>query len=525
MRTGLTLFFIFFSIILHSQQVVDVKHYRFELELTDGSDAITGRALITVQFLLDASDIRLDLASMQEDKGMVVYRVQDEGRMQKAAHQNDKLLIFLDKPAKMNEVRTFDIQYMGTPKDGLIISKNKFGERTFFADNWPNRAHQWIPCVDVPSDKASFEFLVTAPLHYSVISNGIRKEETILPGQRKRTHWKEDIPLSTKIMVIGVARFAVKTYADSPRGIPVSAWTYPSDSTKGFYDYAIAPSILSFFTELIAPYPYKKLANVQSTTIFGGMENASAIFYDENAVTGTRKSEGTVAHEIIHQWFGDMATEKSFAHLWLSEGFANYLTDYYYEKKYGIETARERMREDRSKLIAFVKTNSRPVVDSTSDLMSLLNANSYQKGAWFLHMLRLETGDSIFRRIIREYYQAFRGRNAETRDFEAIAEKFSSMELTWFFDQWLYRPGLPLLDFTVKKDKGRQWLTIIQKQQHPYQFNLRIGQTNSSQPLNLHQLVPIRDRQTTIELPSGIKKIMIDPFVELLYEGKVEVGM
>ena len=183
------------------------------------------------------------------------------------------------------------------------------------------------------------------------------------------------------------------------------------------------------------------------------------------------------------------------------------------------------MREDRSKLIAFVKTNSRPVVDSTSDLMSLLNANSYQKGAWFLHMLRLETGDSIFRRIIREYYQAFRGRNAETRDFEAIAEKFSSMELTWFFDQWLYRPGLPLLDFTVKKDKGRQWLTIIQKQQHPYQFNLRIGQTNSSQPLNLHQLVPIRDRQTTIELPSGIKKIMIDPFVELLYEGKVEVGM
>src|SRR5207249_666261 len=130
---------------------------------------------------------------------------------------------------------------------------------------------------------------------------------------------------------------AVKTFDDSPKNIPVSAWVYPQDSAKGFYDYALATEILKFYANYIAPYPYKKLANVQSKTIFGGMENASAIFYAENSVNGERTSEDLLAHEIAHQWFGDMASETSFEHLWLSEGFATYFTDLYFEKKYGKE--------------------------------------------------------------------------------------------------------------------------------------------------------------------------------------------
>ena len=108
-----------------------------------------------------------------------------------------------------------------------------------------------------------------------------------------------------------MAKFAVKQYADSPSSVPVSGWVYPQDSTKGFYDFGIAPSILKFFSEYIAPFPFKKLGNVQSTTIFGGMENAGAIFYAENFIAGTRKFEDVIAHEIAHQWFGDMASEKS----------------------------------------------------------------------------------------------------------------------------------------------------------------------------------------------------------------------
>jgi aminopeptidase N len=408
---------------------------------------------------------------------------------------------------------------MGTPADGLIISKNKFGDRTFFADNWPNRAHQWIPCIDRPDDKASFEFYVTAPDHYQVISNGIRMEEKKLDQGRKLTHWKEDIALPTKVMVIGVARFAVKNYTDSPANIPVSAWVYPQDSTKGFYDYGVAPGIVRFFTDYFAPFPYKKLANVQSKTIFGGMENAGAIFYAEQSVTGDRKWEEVLSHEIVHQWFGDMASEKSFAHLWLSEGFATYFTDLYFEKKYSADSARKRLQKERTEVEAFVKKNGHAVVDSTSDLMSLLNENSYQKGGWVLHMLRIETGDSIFKKIIREYYQAFKGGNADTRDFEKVAERVSGKDLKWFFDQWLYQGGIPELDIKTDVDKEEVKVKIKQGN-NLYRFVMEVGLLHEDGTMNLEKM-EIREREVEYKWKErGVKKVLLDPQTRLLYMKK-----
>jgi aminopeptidase N len=299
-----------------AQQPIDVQHYRFELELSDHSDAIVGKATIKVSFLQPVSQLVLDLGSVEEDKGMQAFSVLEEGNAKPLAfhHRNNQLFINLNNPSKEKETRTFTIQYMGTPKDGLVISKNMYGDRTFFGDNWPNRAHEWIPCHDTPSDKASVEFIVTAPSHYSVIANGLLVQEKILPGNKKITSWKEELPIPTKVMVIGAAKFAVRR-VDSSYSVPVTAWVYPQDSAKGAYDYAVADDILKFYSNYIGPYPYKKLANVQSKTIFGGMENANAIFYAEHTVTGKRNTEDLIAHEIVHQWFGNTATEKHFSHL------------------------------------------------------------------------------------------------------------------------------------------------------------------------------------------------------------------
>jgi aminopeptidase N len=308
---------ILFSLLaLAGQAQIDVQHYKYEIELNDKSDGITGKALITVTFLEEASQVQFDLASIEEDKGMFAFQVKEGGQLLTSSHRQNVVYITLKTMAKKDDKRTFEISYMGVPKDGLIISKNKYGDRTFFADNWPNRARHWVPCKDDPSDKSTVEFIVTAPSHYRVVSNGLLVEEKQVSNDLKRTHWKEDVPVPTKVMVIGAARFAVAR-VDSNYRIPVTAWVYPQDSAKGFFDYALADDILQFFEAYIGPYPYKKLANVQSTTMFGGMENANAIFYDEKSVTGTRKSEALVAHEIIHQWFGNTATEKHFSHLWL----------------------------------------------------------------------------------------------------------------------------------------------------------------------------------------------------------------
>jgi len=503
-------------------QEINVLHYRYDLELNDVNDSLFGMAVVNFVLLTDSHSASFDLAGIdQKRKGMNVTSVSVGTYNLKFTHHNDKITIDLPANKKGDTLKIW-ITYKGIPSDGLIISKNKYGDRTFFADNWPNRAHFWIPCKDVPNDKASFEFTVTAPYQYNVISNGTLLETKQLGNGKKLTHWKEDTPLPTKVMVIGAAKFAVKEFPDSPPNIPVSAWVYEQDSTKGFHDYAPAPEILKFFSSYIAVYPYKKLANVQSKTIFGGMENAGAIFYAENSVTGKGGVEDLLAHEIAHQWFGDMASEKSFSHLWLSEGFATYFTDIYWQHKFGEEAFRKRLQKERNEVIQFVKTTDHPVVDSVSPYMDLLNPNSYQKGAWTLHMLRNEVSDSVFQKIIQSYYRQYKGGNADTRDFETVAEDVSGKDLKWFFDQWLYRPGIPKLNANWKREGNEIKVEIKQTGSQTFQLPLQIGIVSADGKITIQKLsIKSKEEEFKIESSSNPVKLVLDPNTKLLFEGSI----
>ena len=500
---------------------IDIKHYEFAITLNDTTDQIQGKAAIDLTFIKDAKTITLDLISKNNKKGMTVIQVTEKGKPLSYTHTNDQLTITFPATVKTGEQKNVVITYEGIPADGLIIEKNKYGHRGFFADNWPNRARNWIPCIDHPSDKASLDFIVTAPSHYQVISNGIKTEDTAVNKNDRRTHYKETTPLSTKIMVIGVADFAVQK-AGEVNSIPVYSWVYPEEKDKGFYDYALAVEILPWFIKNVGPYAYNKLANVESTTRFGGMENAGAIFYsDESSISGTRKSESLLTHEIAHQWFGDMATEADWSHLWLSEGFATYLTILYFENKYGADTARYMLRKDRNTVIDFARKKSRPVVDSSvTDYMELLNANSYQKGGWILHMLRRRLGDSTFWKGIQTYYNRYAGKNAVTDDLQKAMEEVSHQDLTQFFHQWLFRAGHPKLDVQWKYDTGKKEVivTVIQQQAELFQFPLDIalGLDNSKSFF-------IKDKQTTFTIPATEKPstVTADPAVNLLFEGKV----
>jgi aminopeptidase N len=507
-----------FTLFVQAQDM-DVIHYRFSLELQDKSDTIYGHTAIKV-INKKGGAVQLDLVQTGADgKGMQVTEVKTENESEPYpfSQKNNKIILPVTK-GKSGDTLHFHIFYKGIPADGLIISKNKFGERTFFSDNWPNRARHWIPCNDRPDDKASFEFLVTAPNQYKVVSNGIKLREKEVDKATTLTHWKEDIPQATKVMVIGVARFAVKEYAQQPGGVSISAWVYPKDSTKGFYDYGLTPEILRFFADYVGPYPYKKLANVQSTTIFGGMENASCIFYAESSITGDRREEDLMAHEIAHQWFGDAVSEKSFAHLWLSEGFASYLTHLYFEKKYGKEAVIHRLQKDREEVIAFAFSSKQPVVDSTKNLMSLLNANSYQKGAWVLHMLRQEVGDDLFQKIIQTYYSQYKGSNAETKEFEAIAETVSGKELSPFFNQWLYQPGVPMVSVKSYWEKEVLTLTITQLQGASFQFPLEIlVEGEDGKQLRIRENITSGKQFSRHNVTFRVKKITVDPDCKLLF--------
>jgi aminopeptidase N len=505
---------------------IDIEHYTFHITLHDSTDNIEGTAEIRLACKKDLNAFGLDLISRgAQGKGMQVSAVMLNGNPLRYTHQNNRLKIILNAPASAGDRLILSVIYGGIPQDGLIISRNKFGDRTFFADNWPNRGRNWLPVVDHPADKASVDFMVITPLHYEVVSNGIKVEESFLNNRQKLTHYKEEVPISTKVMVIGVARFAIQRTGEVSH-IPVEAWVFPQNREQGFHDYAAAARILDFFIGHIGAYPYKKLANVQSKTTFGGLENASAIFYFENSVTGKAEHETLIAHEVAHQWFGNSASEKEWHHLWLSEGFATYFALLYNEFTYGIAKRQEEMKQDRDQVIAFFKQDPMPVVNpSVTDLMKLLNANNYQKGSWVLHMLRREVDDPAFWEGIREYYRRFQNSNALTSDFQRAMEAASGKDLRHFFDQWLYKAGHPVLETGWKYDEKAKILRFTVKQVQRgqiFNFPLEIGILHSNQELLQIEKILIYKESQQVNIPLAQKplKITLDPGVNLLFEGK-----
>ncbi|MCE7991509.1 MAG: M1 family metallopeptidase [Roseivirga sp.] len=498
---------------------IDIRHYKFEIGLNDTNDKIEGMATVSVKFKKNATRFTLDLANETRGKGMTVTGLSEGGNKVPFEHNQGKLT--LRTTAKAGDIKHYEISYQGVPATGLIISKNKYGDRTFFGDNWPDRGQNWLPTVDHPSDKATVEWIVTAPSHYQVVGNGYLVERTNLSDDLTLTHWKSKVQLPTKVMVFGAARFAIQK-AGEVSGIPISSWVYPQDRENGFYDYALAVEITDWFINHVGPYPYAKLANVQSKTQFGGMENASNIFYTENSVNGNRTSEGLIAHEIAHQWFGNSASEANWHHIWLSEGFATYFTILYKEQKYGKAIAAEDRLTDKNQIIAFNNKQSVPVVNTAIDsYMKLLNANSYQKGGFVLHMLRQEVGDQVFWQAIKTYYDQYKLSNALTEDLKAVFEEASGKDLDGFFQQWIYQAGHPDLRLDWQFKGGLQIL-VDQRQQGNFDFPLEIEVVYKDGSTQREVLKVNQKKQAfTIKADKKPAKIVLDPDTNLLFEGKV----
>jgi aminopeptidase N len=500
---------------------VDVVHYAFDLELSDSTDAISAKADITLLFKQNANSFSLDLTSLTDGKGMRVSSVLSARQKLVFSHEGNVLRITLPEIQSAGTQITVSIQYGGVPADGLVIGKNKYGDRTFFGDNWPDRAHHWLPVVDHPSDKASVEFRVTAPAHYEVIGNGIRVEESALQNNRKFTHWRETVPIATKVMVIGAARFAIY-YAGEVDNIPVEQWVYPQNRKEGFGDFAEATKILEFFIKQVGPYPYRKLANVQSKTRYGGMENASNIFYTESAVNGKADHRDLIAHEVAHQWFGNSATEVSWEHVWLSEGFATYMTNVYNEFTYGDSVRRTKMAQQRDDVLKFYEKSKLPLVFKTlpSNLLEILSSNSYQKGSWVLHMLRKEIGEDAFWNGIRQYYKEYGGRNASTADFQKVMQGQTERNLDGFFRQWVYTPGHPVIKASFTSANGPLVVSVEQVQETAFTFPLEIGFFSAEGKLLEIQKITVMEKTAKFTLKSAFKPaaMILDPNKNLLWK-------
>jgi aminopeptidase N len=480
---------------------IDVLDYAITLDLPDRGAAFDGRAVLTIRRSANVETLVLDLVSLRVDSVLVDDRA--------VAFTRTDSLVRVPIGSVAGDSFSVTVRYGGEPKDGLIIRTDSTGRWTAFGDNWPNRARNWIPSVDHPSDKATVTWTVRAPSERRVVANGDLVEETPLPSRsgglpRTLTRWREDRPISPYLMVIAAAPLVYYDLGKDGCGVGEfgscvrqSVYVFPESRDFLPGPFAHAQSILRLFSELVGPFPYEKLAHLQSSTRYGGMENAGAIFYADGPFRRKTMGTGVIAHETAHQWFGDAVTEREWSHVWLSEGFATYFAELWVERSEGDSAFKAAMRGIRDRIVKAPEVASRPVIDTAqTNLMALLNTNSYQKGGWTLHMLRALVGDTAFFRGVRSYYLANRHSTAFTDDLLRAMEGSSGRSLGWFFDQWLRRPGFAEVTTAWRYDatQRRVVATITQGTRFgAYRFPLTVAITDAAG----------RERRATVDVPAA----------------------
>jgi aminopeptidase N len=495
-----------------SRPGIDVVHYGFRVDFPAENAADPIRFVATTTAIRSGSttSLQLDLtAAMQVDS------VQLDGQPAQFTRSGDSVRVALG--GARDTVRVA-VHYRGRPTDGLIIRRDSGGRWTAFGDNFPDRARQWLAVVDHPSDKALVTWDVLAPATHRVIANGALLEETPQMSASGtpmvRTKWHTVRPIYTAVMVIGVAPFAVVELGDTACGlgelpgcVRQSVWSTPAQRAVTPGNFARAGDMVTLFTRLAGPFPYEKLAHVSSSTRYGGMENAGAIFYADNLFRPGSPGESLIAHETAHQWFGDAITVREWPHVWLSEGFATYFAALWQEHAHGDSAMRADLRNMRAQVLRAPITAAKPVVDDgLDDLRRVLNSNVYQKAGFVLHMLRREVGDSAFFRGIRSYYAAHRHGNAVTADFQRHIERASSQQLDWFFAQWLQRPGTPEVRLSWRYDAAQRRVVVTAAQGTrfpPYRLLLTVDVTDADgAPRRTRITVPAQaESSVTLSLP------------------------
>ena len=528
-----------FALAERRERVVDTwrpLHYDVSLTLNDQLSEITSaETVISVQVMTGPLNaIELDFGQMTVDA--VKMKDAPVRFEQTGGHLN----IQLSRAVNRNDVFTIAVSYHGRPPDGLILTMDKAGKPSATGDNWPDRVHHWIPCLDHPSAKATVNFTVTAPARDQVVANGKLTATRENADTTRTWTYTESRPIPPYCMIIAVGEYAQA--APPMNVIPPLAYYVPlTDRDSAVRGFSSAPSALQFFSERVAPFPYEKLALIVGATRFGGMENSSAIVFAGNLLTAPLDAQPlsrrfnirrglmeVTAHEIAHQWFGDSVSIKTWADLWLSEGFADYFCGLFVERFDGKEAFRDYMRREAEKYFSYEKGRRAPIYDTeTQDLFKLLNPNNYEKGAWVLHMLRGLMGDEAFFKGIRAYYLAHENKNAATEDLRVALERASGMNLKEFFARWVYGSGHPRYEASwswrpLRRESGMLVINLRQTQEDaPFLTPLPVEIVTNRGAQRMTLRPTGRESFIRIPLQSRPSDVRVDPDETILREAVV----
>jgi aminopeptidase N len=506
----------------------DLQHLRLDLAFDWDAKSVAGTATHTLAPLLPGVDSLVFNAA-----GLDIRKIRVNGaeRPFSLDPQAETLMVKLDRGYGPQDRLEVAIDYSARPEGGLYFVGPDAGypkkPRQIYSQGEPDLNRHWFPTWDYPNDRTTTEMIATVKRPLAVVGNGKLLEVTDRPDGRRTYHWRMDVPHTTYLVSVAIGDFTKVT--DTWRGIPVEYHVPPgTDEATTRRSFGDTPKILEFYSQATGrAYPYAKYA--QSAVVdymWGGMENISATTQTARTLHDARAevdspSEGLVAHETAHQWFGDLLTCEDWSNAWLNEGFADYFTALYKRSAHGDdEFAWEVDDLRRSYLGEAERDYRRPIVDRRyADPIDMFDRHSYNKGALVLHQLHYLLGEEGWSKGIRAYVERFAGQTVTTHDLQDAVETATGVSLGPLFEQYVYGAGHPELKvkWDYQPDTRQVHLEIRQTQKLDAQtglfsFPLEVALVGERETVARRVPVAARDFQD-LYIPSDERPrtVVLDP--------------
>jgi aminopeptidase N len=517
---------------------IDVHHIRLDIELDLPKKHLRGRATINFSplpaFFEAAREPVIELDAHALDVSAVrLAKDGDQATAVDFAIGDDQLLITAPQGLiKTGEKYSVEIDYSVTnPATGLHF----FGPTKqapdiplmVWSQGEPQANHHWFPCIDNSNERQSTEMNVRVSSGVEVLSNGsLISRENSAKGHTT-FHWKQEQEHVAYLVTLVAGRFNVTT--EEWRGKPVTYYVPENRKADIERTFGRTKPMLDFFSKRFGiEYPWDKYAQVVVEQFtFGGMENTSATtlyhraLHDERAIVDSTP-DWLIAHELAHQWWGDLVTCKDWSHLWLNEGFATYSESLWAEHALGRDERDWHMLED-SRAARSGSTQTRPIVDRHyPNPGSMFDNRVYPKGAWVLHMLRSRLGDEDFFRGLQRYGTVMSYQTAETSDLRKTFERLYGLSLERFFYDWTERPGNPKLLVETEWQPQSKRLKVHVKQTQkedvfeiPVRIDVQLKGYEKSQ-LAITRLMNEREFTEYVPLTGTPETVEVDPEFALL---------
>ena len=507
-----------------------IRHYRVELNVDFARRELTGRVTLTIESLRDGlREVTLDAAEMRFES------VRSGTRSLAYSVEGEKLRVTLPRPLRAGDRAAFTVAYATIPRKGFFFVGPNEAEPDRKPSGWSqgqaDDTHWWIPCLESTESRATLEMIVTVPAGYRAISNG-RLVSRKRNARRKTViwHWHQETAHPAYLTSLAVGMYAeLKSRAGR---VPLLGYVPRGREREGRALYKKTAHMIRVFSEVYGyPYPYPKYAQVTVADFtFGGMENTSATTLTERVLQSPQDSlddsyDSLISHELAHQWWGDLVTCRDWSEGWLNEGFATYSEIVYREADGGRDDADfARLEQMCSYLTEDGEDYRRPLVETRWKYPSdIFDRHLYEKGACVLHMLRALLGDAAWRRSLRRYLTRHAFGPVETADLRRACEEETGRNLSWFFDQWIYRGGQPELKVNrVWDDAARTLVLTVEQVQDtedgtpvfrcPMVLEIVTGGKRLRLPIDVHG----KKETIHVPLPARPRYLALDPEHDVL---------